>query len=154
MAEKEEVLSHWTYGIDGLNTSSEEFYTAVENNLKERQLPNIKMKRVKLKEGGVFSSKRVYLRVAWKDLRYEIGAAPFGTTYFFSAWLSTKVRFLEPGAFLFDPETFYRADAAHAFGSVVIGCIADAIDNITKPKGLRALTEAERKPDIRTLFKK
>lgn len=81
---KGEVISHWYSHIEGFNTSTKEFYDAVETELKARQVPGLDLFHVEFSEGGVMSAKREYLRMARERLIFDVCAAPFGTTYFFS----------------------------------------------------------------------
>jgi hypothetical protein len=79
-----DVIDHWYALIPGFNTSTKEFYEAVENELKERQVPGLEIFHVDFAEGGVISSKREYLRMTRERLVFDICAAPFGKAYFFS----------------------------------------------------------------------
>jgi hypothetical protein len=83
-SKKGEVIDHWYALIPGFNTSTKEFYEAVENELKERQVPGLEIFHVDFAEGGVMSSKREYLRMTRERLVFDICAAPFGTEFFFS----------------------------------------------------------------------
>ena len=40
---KADVLSHWYSLVPGFNTSSKEFYDAIESELKQRQVPGLEM---------------------------------------------------------------------------------------------------------------
>jgi hypothetical protein len=55
---------------------------------------------------------------------------------------------------LFLPATYYRIDTASMFRSAVHSAVQEVIDEITKAKGLRALTELERKPILREFFQR
>jgi hypothetical protein len=55
---------------------------------------------------------------------------------------------------LFRPITYYRADMSAAFQRAVEDAVMEAMDQITEGKGVRALTEAERKPTMRDFWKK
>ena len=81
---KGEVISHWYSLIPGFNTSTKEFYDAVEKQLKEQQVPGLDLFHVEFAEGGLLSAKREYLRMTRERLVFDICAAPFGTAYFFS----------------------------------------------------------------------
>ncbi len=81
---KADVLSHWYALIPDFNTSTKEFYDAVEQELKERKVPGLELFHVEFAEGGVLSQKREYLRMTRERLVFDICAAPFGTAYFFS----------------------------------------------------------------------
>ena len=79
-----DVIDHWYVLVPGFNTSSKEFYVAIEKELKERQVPGLEIAFVDFAEGGVLSQKREYLRLTRERLVFDICAAPFGTSYFFS----------------------------------------------------------------------
>ncbi len=53
--------------------------------------------------------------------------------------------------FLFRPETYYALDTAAMFQAVIHQAVLEVIDGATKAKGIRALSEAERKPVFRGL---
>ncbi len=79
-----EVLSHWYSLVPDFNTSTKEFYQAVERKLKEREVPGLEINRVEFSEGGLLSDKREYLRLTRERLVFDICASPFGKSYFFS----------------------------------------------------------------------
>lgn len=81
---KGEVVDHWYTLIPGFNTSTKDFYAAIEQELKARQVPGLEILHVDFAEGGVLSAQRQYLRLSRERLVFDICAAPFGTAYFFS----------------------------------------------------------------------
>ena len=88
MARGGTVVSHWHALIDGFNTSSLEFYKAVEEAVRAREVPEVSFGRVEFKEGGFASAKREYLRIERGNVAFDICAAPYGNSFFFSWWLS------------------------------------------------------------------
>jgi hypothetical protein len=80
----DEVLEHWISFADGFSLPPQEFYEAVEKQLAARKIPSMKMSRVEYAEGGLLSDKRIYLRMIRERLAFDMCAAPFGTSYFFS----------------------------------------------------------------------
>jgi hypothetical protein len=94
----QDVLDHsWTL-VRNFQTSTQEFYSAVERELIARQVPDLDISRVEFSEGGLLSAKRQYLRLTRDRLIFDICAAPFGTSYFFSwriAELPPRVRLWE-----------------------------------------------------------
>ena len=93
-----DVIDHWYALVPGFNSSTKEFYEAVEKELKERQVPGLEIFHVDFAEGGVLSNKREYLRMTRERLVFDICAAPFGTAYFFScrfAEIPAVVKILE-----------------------------------------------------------
>lgn len=84
------VISHWHALIDGFTTSSLDFYTAVEAAVRAREVPEAAFSRVEFKEGGFASARREYLRVERGKIAFDICAAPYGKSFFFSWWMSKR----------------------------------------------------------------
>ena len=159
-----EIRSHWNHFFDGFSTSAQEYFQTVEEAVKAKQLPDISFSRIDFREGGIFSAKREYLRVEHHDHIFDICAAPFGTGFFFSWWLAdpapsgpwgmiVSIPYL--GAIvqrLFRPWTYYKKDTSSMVQSSINNAIQDVIKSITTAKGIRELSEAERKPIMRDLF--
>jgi len=159
------ILSHWHQLYEGFQESPQRIYTLLEEGINRREMPGIKVSQVKHRESGIFSAKRVYFRVRRKEHMFDICAAPFGKSFFVSWWLG-----IAPGFFgrlillipilgpilvrVFRPETYYRLDTALMFQDSVHSAVLEVFDRITKDKGLRALSELERKPILRELFKR
>jgi hypothetical protein len=157
------VLSHWHKGFDDWQESVQRVYTSVEEEIKRRKIPDVKTSRIFYREGGILSAKREYLRVRRREHIFDICAAPFGTGYFFSWWLGET-----PGFFwrlilwipilggllvrLFRPETYYRLDTALMFQGAVHSAVLRVIELLTEGKGVRALSEEDKKPIMSDLF--
>jgi hypothetical protein len=77
-------LQHWIAFVDGFQYAPSEFYDAVEKELKARQVPGMEMSRIEFAQGGILSDKRLYLRMVRERLTFDVCAAPFGTSFFFS----------------------------------------------------------------------
>lgn len=159
------VLSHWFNLIEGLQGSSQQFYSLLEKAIKNRKIPDLTITRINYKEGGIFSAKREYLRVYRKGHIFDICAAPYGKGYFVSWWLGETppgglwgLILLIPfwGPLLlryFHPTTYYRYDTALMFQQSIHHSVLEVIDKVTKSKGIRALSELERKPILSSFFK-
>ena len=85
-----EVVSHWHHSVENFNTSTLEFFSAVEATLREKLAP-VRGARVDYRESGILSDKREYLRVSYARYSFDIGAAPFGKDFFFSWWLVRRL---------------------------------------------------------------
>jgi hypothetical protein len=238
-AHHENVVAHWHKLIENFETSPKDFYGTLEKSLFHRRIPGLAVSRVRWSESGLLSPDREYLRVTGDFHCYDICAAPFGTGYFFSSWLTqlmpqwlivwvaafvvaidalsrilgqaykyelfavfrsisgnlvlmTVLNFLSSdymmllygfvllmwlvallarakqfaperamlaiplvGALygkLFAPQTYYRIDTMLMFQSAVHSALLEVIDRQTSDKGLRALTEVERKPIFHRLL--
>ncbi|KAA3626932.1 MAG: hypothetical protein DWQ08_08075 [Proteobacteria bacterium] len=163
MAKETIIVSHWSTMIQGLQVSPQEFFNAIEDAIKEKELPNAKHSRIDWKEGGIMSAKREYLRIRRADHAFDICGAPFGNGFFVSwwlgqvpaAWLAFLMRIPVIGILaerFFKPQTYYRIDTRLMFQSLVHGAVMQVIDEMTKAKGLRALGDVERKPEMRDFF--
>jgi hypothetical protein len=156
-----EILSHWYHLTEGLQCSSKAFYTAVEQAIGRRQLPNVHICRISHSEGGVFSAQREYLRVQRFEHIFDICAAPFGPSSFFVSWWLGELPGCALAEFpflgqiltrLFKPMTYYRLDTALMFQESVREAVLEILDNVIKAKGLRAISETDRKPIMAGLF--
>jgi hypothetical protein len=81
------LLSYWSKLFDQFLCSPQEFYQGIEAILKSREVPDLNGGYIQLKEGNMFSRKRLYLQMRRERLVFEICAAPFGTGYFVSSRL-------------------------------------------------------------------
>ena len=123
---------------------------------------------IKHKEGGIFSSKRVYLRVTRKNHAFDICGAPFGNGTFFSWWLGElpswffTILYSLPIFYwiavllekLFKPETYYRYDSMAMFQALVHSAVLEVVDQYTNEKGLVRVRGDDRKPKMKDFFDK
>jgi hypothetical protein len=160
------VLSHWYHLFEGMQESPQRFYTLLEQALERRKLPNINRSRVDYREGGILSAKREYFRVRRMEHLFDICGAPFGANAFFVSWwlgeapgflweLILKIPFLGLAILrIFRPYTYYRLDSALMFQELVRSAVLEVVDQISEAKGLRTLSELERKPIMSSFFQK
>lgn len=158
-------FAHWYHLIEGLQESSQQFYSNLEASIQKKQINKIKISRTVYKEGGIFSAKREYLRVQWRQFIFDICAAPFGNSFFVSWWLGEKpseiqelfllIPFLGPLIVrAFRPTTYFRLDSSLMFQESIHLSILEILDQVIEVSGLRILSEVDRKPILRDLFKK
>ena len=170
MAEKTHILSHWTQHMEGLNQSTQQFYTMVQTAVEKKKIPDVKFTRVDFKEGGMFSSSREYLRIVRGDLRYDICGAPFGNGFFVSSRLFAEGKFadgmldsMDKGGVLgqiaggitakvMGADTYMKIDSAHMYQILVHRGVLESIDAMTAAANLPPLPEAERKPVLKGFF--
>jgi hypothetical protein len=214
------VVSHWHHPIKNFQTSTLEFYAAVETALKPSEIPDYSVSRIDWREGGVLTARREYLRIQRGKLAFDICAAPFGTGFFFSWWLAELppshallwallicffglmfiggmvVSYGLSGLFwgimlgvgaiyfvgyllkeghlstevedivlalpifgglyerFFKPSTYYKTDTTLMFQSAVNSVVQDVVEQVMSSKGLRPLTELERKPIMREFYER
>ncbi|RJX18444.1 MAG: hypothetical protein C4575_10570 [Desulforudis sp.] len=157
------VISHWNTLIEGLAVSPKDFFASVERAIETKLVPDTRRSRVDWKEGGILSAKREYLRVLRKKHAFDICGAPFGNGFFISWWLgelpSVFWQFMLMIPFVgpimekwFRPTTYYNVDTAIMFQSLVHSAVLEVVDSLTHTNGLKALSEADRKPKMRDFF--
>ena len=147
----------WQQGFDNLKFSSDEFYKSAEEAIRKREIPGISFSRVHYSEGGVMSANREYLHVVRGEYIFDICAAPFGSGFFVSSWYVEKPDFMKKilrtiplFAGLMGTRTYFQIDTDAMFKSFVHAGMLEAIDAMTTSKGVRALTEFERRlPDTK-----
>jgi hypothetical protein len=156
-------IASWNHGANGLQYSANDFYNEVERALKEHHLDNIKVERVQLHEGGMFSAKREYLQILRKENVFLICAAPFGNLFFVSWWLGyaqsgTEATFGQIPVLGFlvrnfiKRQTFYSLDTASMFQTLTHSIVSDTLNGILTAKGMRALSDTERAPSMSNFF--
>ncbi len=168
MAKPINIFSHWSQMIQGLEVSSTEFYDALERVITSKRVPDTICTSVSWHEGGILSARRRYLRVRRNDHAFDICCAKFGNGTFFSWWLGNlpsgllaflyAIPILSWVAYFFErifkPETYYKLDSMMMFQSLVHAAVLELIDEHSQTKGLHALSESERKPNMKDLFAK
>ncbi len=155
--------SRWNTLIDNFEYSPKEFYSRLKTELESHGITRISINEKYIKEGGAMSHSRMYLRATWKDYQYDICGAKFGHGFFVSWWLLykdsiwkiliSKIPFV--GSWLAQklfPVTYYRIDTASMFMSYAQSSVLKVIDDITNDKGIRTLSEDQRKPILNDVF--
>lgn len=82
------VLSHWYELFPNFSTSTQDFYAAVEEAIRQRKIPDVEISRELFHEGSTWTAKREYLRVKRGRIICDICSAPYGTSHFFSWWVT------------------------------------------------------------------
>jgi hypothetical protein len=115
------------------------------------------------KEGGSFSSKRIYLRVVRQGVTFDICGAPFGSGFFASWWLGDKPMGLIKSVFslfvnvpvlgaLVDGMfvmTYWKIDSMTMYQEQVHTAVMEVLDQLTESQGLQRLSEDQRKPTMK-----
>ena len=86
---KQPIVHKWWYVVLlDFEASTEEFYSAIEQDLAARELQGLELSRVEYAEGGLLSAQRAYLRMKRERLLFDVCSAPFGTSWLFSCRFS------------------------------------------------------------------
>lgn len=148
------VLSHWSHFFQSFALSSDTFYKELSKVIKDHEMPNAVIGTVRMKEAGMLSASREYLRIKHGDIVFDVCAAPFGKDFFISWWLyeseggmRTLLRGTKMGDFLKQRaamRTFYQIDEEDMFRSCVHECILATVEKVTEGKSELKLTDSEK----------
>jgi hypothetical protein len=139
-----------------------ELYAGIEAAFEARQIVGVELSRVSRLEWHLFSTRRIYLLIRFRDATCFVGAAPVGNgllvSWRYSIW---------PGRFwmvifqipyfgvlterVIATPTFHRTDAYFAFEQAVRICVTEATDTLTD-RGVRPLAEDEHQPLLREFY--
>lgn len=150
------ILSHWYSRFDTFSYSTQEFYERLCAEIARRQMPDVRLLRVNLPEGGLLSSHRDYLRVTRGKFTFDLCAAPFGIDFFVSWWLVEQpgcvtgclTAVLPWTALFMRKTTYWEEDTFLIFRDAVHQCVMEVVDSILKAK--ERTFEGDRKPVTRT----
>ena len=148
--------------FDRYPVSPLELYAVIEDTFARRQVIGVEVRRITRLEWHLFSSRRTYLFIRYREAVCSIGAVPVGTgllvSWRYSALPSRgnlmlfEVPYLGP---LFErliaPPTFYRTDVYEGLEQAIRGCVADATNALTQ-RGVRPLTANEQRPLLREFY--
>lgn len=159
------IYGRWGHLIDNLTFSSDDFYKRVEAVIKSKEIKDVHISRVNLYQGApLVSATRVYLRVTWQHKAFDICAAPLGKGFTISWWCFEQRRWWQIllsaipliGKLLLllfrRTFTYYRVDMGAAFASYIHQAVEEVMDEITKDKALRPLSELQRQPKYNALL--
>ncbi|OJW82324.1 MAG: hypothetical protein BGO69_17190 [Bacteroidetes bacterium 46-16] len=135
------ITNTWYQPFADQHYSVSDFYTLVEEMLKEKKIKNLEISRVHHSEQYVLSS-RQYLQILWGDQMVLVCASPFGTDFFISVRHGQPLNFLQDFfmripkigkwiAAAYFHKSFYRLDTDAMFQATVKYCIDHAIQRMT-----------------------
>lgn len=153
----ENILARWQTSFENVVCSPLEFYESVENSLTECELPNLRFSQVTRNEGGWFSPRRVYLRIRYQRLYFDVSAFIAGNSLIVGWWLhenAPRVGDLlsEIPIFSFLMEkttraaTYYTVDYVEYFERTVHASILRVVDDLSEQNGLAILPAEARVP--------
>lgn len=151
-----EVVSRWHHHFDEFQFSSQEFYASVEHGIKRREVPHALVGTAEYFEGSVVSRRRAYFKVSNGEYIFDICAAPYGNSFFVSWWLRESKSAFELILARFFPfaftKTYYEQDTGTMFRESVHHAVLEAIEAMTKEKGVRGPSELERQITLNPKF--
>lgn len=149
MASQTTIHAHRYQHFENLQLSSAEFYKLLRDLITQYDYPKVACTPVTLKEEGIFSSSRDYLRISKGRYSYFVCASPFGRSFFISWWLqeekntaanvARKVPVVGDAlANRLESKTYYEIDTELMFSCSVNSLIQLAVDRMKADKGYRA----------------
>lgn len=116
--------------------------------IEEYKYPDITCDPITLKESGIFSSRREYLRISRHRYHYYVCASPFGKSFFISWWLQEDANtaanvtrkfglFGRAVAQRLESKTYYELDTEQMFTASINSIIKMAIEKVKADKGYR-----------------
>jgi hypothetical protein len=151
------ILTRWQTSLKNVACSPLEFYELVERSLIESELPNLSFSQITRNEGGWFSPRRVYLRIRYQKLYFDVSAFVGGNALIVGWWLHEDAPGVAdllaelPGfGFLAEKTsraaTYYKVDFIEYFQRAVHASILQVIDRLSEENGLAYLPDKARIP--------
>ncbi|MBK8464956.1 MAG: hypothetical protein IPL32_03920 [Chloracidobacterium sp.] len=156
-ASEQELLARWSGSIRDAACSPLEFYDLVEQEILESGLAGVNFSQFTRREGGLFSPLRIYFRIRYDRLYFDLCAFVSGHSFVVSYWLHVErfgmVDLLEeiPGVgFLIEttlrPATYYSIDVIEHFQHEVHNAVMHVIDELSENDGAASLPPEARQP--------
>ena len=159
---KRDYHSHWSQLLPNFKFSTQEFYSLLKDEMQSHEIKDVEYEDIQQKIGSILSAERLYLRIRWEGLSYDICFAPFGDGCFVSWWLYfettdaeiifTNIPFI--GNWIdkgFYRKTMYQIDIAGAYMAYAHNSALAVIDQITKKEGIR-IEDFDRKPVMNNIY--
>ncbi len=151
------ILARWQTVIESVACSPLEFFDRIENSLTECELPNLSISQIIRSEGGWFSQRRIYLRVRYQKMCFDISAFIIGGCLIVGWWLHEDLSgvtdlLAEIPLFGFLIEnttrapTYYAVDFIEYFQRVVHDSVLRIVDELSEENGFALLPEENRQP--------
>lgn len=152
-----QILARWQARLNGVACSSLEFFEIVQASVIAKELPNISFSYVTRREGGWLSPKRVYLRIRYRHLFFDVSAFVVGGSLVVGWWLHEDSHGVAdllaeiPGfGFVLEKTiraaTYYTVDFIDFFQRTIHESILRAIDELSEENGLGILPNEARQP--------
>lgn len=151
------ILARWQARLENVVCSPLEFFEMVQLSVLEKELPNLSFSQIVRREGGWFSPQRVYLRIRFQKLYFDVSAFIVGNALIVGWWLHEDAPGVAdllaeiPGFGLLMEKTigaatYYKVDFIEHFQRTVHESILRIIDELSEENGLQYLPDEARQP--------
>ncbi|MFI5161939.1 MAG: hypothetical protein ACHQHN_11715 [Sphingobacteriales bacterium] len=148
MATETTVHAHNSQFFEDLQLSAKDFYSTLKKMIADYKYPEVACTEVTLKEGGIFSSRRDYLKISKERYHFYVCASPFGKSFFISWWLKEDANtsanvaqrfglFGKAVAQRLESKTFYEIDTQKMFVSSINSIVKVAVAKVMSEHGIR-----------------
>lgn len=152
-----QILARWTGKLDGVSVSLLEFYQMVEAAVIESELPDLSFSNITRREAGWLSPNRIYLRVRYKKLFFDISAILAGNCLIVSWWLHQDqpnvvdlVAEIPGLRFILErttrAATYFAVDVIEHFQVTVHQAVLQVLKTLTEENKPAYLADEERQP--------
>ena len=156
-ANEQQLLARWSGSIRDAPCSPMEFYRTVEQEIMAGGFSGIRFSHFTRREGGLFSPLRVYLRIRYERLYFDLCAFISGRSFVVSYWLHVdRFGIIDlfgeiPGVgFLLEntlrPSTYYAIDTVEHFQHEVHRAVLSVVDELSQIDGAANLPPEARQP--------
>lgn len=153
MASETTIHAHKYVHFEDLQLSTKDFYIMLRDLIAKYDYPGVTCTPINLKEGGIFSSSRDYLRISKERYNFFVCAAPFGRSFFISWWLKEEANTLanvagkipyigKTLATRIESKTYYELDTELMFTSSINSLISYAVEKVKAEHGYTKDTKA------------
>ena len=121
----ERIVDQGDQHFDNCQFSPRELFSEIEIHLSKKNLPDVSIQRITLKESGFFSHKREYLRIDKDGLAFDIGCYLYGGGVF----VSWRLGFLKESTA--NDTSYYEHDKTKAFKLIVKRAFNNSLNHLT-----------------------
>lgn len=153
MIRQRPALKRWDHNFGEIHVPPSDIYEAIAKKVGWLKVHGCTVSYSTQLEAGIFSARRQYLTIEYKNYSMDICCARFGSGFYLSWWLHMEEQRFAKVPILntllgINPEypTYASIDTATMFQSVVHSTILEVIDEVSNNKGMRLLTDFEREP--------
>lgn len=151
------ILARWQTILGNTDISPLDFFGAVQAAVEEKELSDVSFSYITRREGGWFSSNRVYLRICCGRLFFDVSAFIVGSSLIIGWWLheyshgvADLLAEIPVVGLLVEKTTraatYYAVDFIEHFQRAVHDSILQVVDELSEENGLTYLSAEARQP--------
>jgi hypothetical protein len=150
-------ITSWRRYYEGVSASPQAIYRSIIEELEDRDIPGLIIRRNLHREGGIFSRKRWYLVVQRHEYRFRVSAVTFSYGIIISWYLEEQLSLWWRFAFIIPPigklliriirpDSYARIDRSWGFQTIVNSAIQGVMNDLVAPQGRRDWSGEDARP--------